>query len=459
MKLSKRITAIFMASSMLFVSVLTSCGNTDKNAASQLVLNKHSAEWVESIEHIQNQYPVVAAGEFEFISDNDWMSQLDELKEKVQSENMTDNDIYYSIMEIMAQVKNGHTSMTCPYLKNEYVPVMLEYIDGRFYIIAAIEEYSDLIGKELVSVNGHAVSEIFEVYSKTYSYENEQFLYAKLYSTPISHDLLVYAGIADDGATSAVIETPDGTTEVKIASYNAYVNGEYNIVSIYQKYKSASFTNSIPDGQTSFYWHNLDEENRAYYFQFNSFIDRNNYYGSLYVYNKEDEYSEADAAMYPVFSEFAAEMFDDMKTNDSKFDKVVIDLRINTGGYYDMFYSEFIKYEDYLKDKEILVLIDDVTFSAAISACEYLYSTYGAKFVGSETSGAIGGYTTVKSFTLCGTGCVLSYSTVKFDECKSLRQRQDNEYDGVKPDVSVYRTIEDYINGYDRVYLTAVGAQ
>lgn len=459
MKTSTKLTAVLLMASMLLISVLASCGNADKNAASQLVLNEHSAEWVESIEHIKNQYPSAAVGEFEFISENEWMSQLDELKEKIQSETMTDNDIYYSIMEIMAQVKNGHTSMTCPYLKNEYVPIMLEYIDGRFYIIAAIEEYSDLIGKELVSVNGHAVSEIFEAYSRTYSYENEQFLYAKLYSTPISHDLLVYAGIAEDGAASAVLETPDGTAEVKIASYNAYVNGEYNIVSIDQQYDSASFTNSILDGQTSIYWYNLDKENRAYYFQFNSFIDRSNYYGSLYVYNKEDEYSEADAAMYPVFSEFAAEMFDDMQANDAEFDKVVIDLRKNMGGYYNMFYSEFRKYENYLKDKEILVLIDDVTFSAAISACEYLYATYGAKFVGSETSGAIGGYTSVESFTLRGTGCVLSYSTVKFDECKSLRQRQDNEYDGVKPDVSVYRTIEDYINGYDRVYLTAVGAQ
>ncbi len=178
MKPSKRVTSALLTASMLFIFALSSCGDAEKNVASQLELNEHSAEWVESIEHMQAQYPSEAAGEFEFISEDEWMSQLDELKVKIQSENMTDNDIYYSIMEIMAQAKNGHTSMTCPYLKNEYVPVMLEYIDGKFYIIAAIEEYSDLIGKELVSVNGHAFSEIFEAYSRTYSYENEQFLYA-----------------------------------------------------------------------------------------------------------------------------------------------------------------------------------------------------------------------------------------------------------------------------------------
>ena len=87
-------------------------------------------------------------------------------------------------------------------------------------------------------------------------------------------------------------------------------------------------------------------------------------------------------------------------------------------------------------------LIGENTFSSAILNAVSLKDDARFTLVGTPTGGSINHYGEIKSFTLPESKWEVYYSTKYF--------KMSRKYDGpIRPDVTVTRTIEDYVSGRD----------
>lgn len=88
-------------------------------------------------------------------------------------------------------------------------------------------------------------------------------------------------------------------------------------------------------------------------------------------------------------------------------------------------------------------LIDNVTFSAAMSNAAQFSQILNSKLVGSPTGARPEGYQDMGQFTLPNSGLEVTFS-------KRLYSFKDGQRDALYPDVNVEISIEDYRNAYDR---------
>jgi len=142
----------------------------------------------------------------------------------------------------------------------------------------------------------------------------------------------------------------------------------------------------------------------------------------------------------------AKEMFETLKREHP--DKLVIDLRQNGGGDYNVGLKHLI--EPLQKEKNInrrghlFVLIGPNTFSAAMSNAAQFRSMTEATLVGQTIGERPNSYQEVKQFTLPNSHFVVHYSTRYY-------KFVDGPENVVAPDKEVTRTWEDYKNGRDAV--------
>lgn len=90
----------------------------------------------------------------------------------------------------------------------------------------------------------------------------------------------------------------------------------------------------------------------------------------------------------------------------------------------------------------VYVLINNVTFSAAMSNAAQFQQLLNAKLVGEPTGARPSGYQDMGSFTLPNSQLELTWS-------KRLYRFNDGQKDALYPDINVPFTLEDYLNRKD----------
>ena len=151
------------------------------------------------------------------------------------------------------------------------------------------------------------------------------------------------------------------------------------------------------------------------------------------------------------FVDFNKEMYKTIKGND--LDKVIIDLRNNSGGNSEILnpFTEHLK--DYLEnaDIKVYILVGRNTFSSGMFAIYRIKeSAPEAVSVGEPTGGALDCFGEVKTFNLPNSQIPISYSTKYFEFSKNFDYKND-EVGTFLPDILLQPTIEDYKNGIDIV--------
>lgn len=225
------------------------------------------------------------------------------------------------IQSIMAQLGDGHTSIIPAYDKSLLYPFSFIYSNGKFYVSVVDPGHEDLLGQEIIAINGESFASVIERLKTQFSHDNELHL-LKESSSKVAYQL-VWENAALLGPDKKLnIALADG----KIISLDAVESKGFKISSIKpsKKIETPFLATKLP------FRYQLMPEKKLCYLQFSKCADKKTM--SLLLKDKGFSDSEIERRLsgVPVFTEFLDSMFLDMSKQEVK--SLVIDVRGNVGG-------------------------------------------------------------------------------------------------------------------------------
>ncbi|MDK2562440.1 S41 family peptidase [Romboutsia sedimentorum] len=426
---------IFIMIFIFSTIVLSGCSSTIDGEKS--LDNK---KWIQDIEYLDKNIRLKHPDLFRYISEEEWKISLKKLKSDVVK--LSDVSISLRIAQIISQIKDAHTStdvlnLLTPIGKEKIeieevieFPIKFEYFKDGLRVIECDSQYKDILGYKLLSINNVPTDEVIKKVSTLNSYDNEQFAKLRAKKCMSIYEFLKFLQIVDGDETQYVFENENKEkTNIKV---KAIKNKEVNYVNLEKKESEIS---EKSEQKNDFYWFKEFEKDNILYFKYNRILTK-----------QGPNIDKENAHNYPDYYEFERNLID--KINNDKFDKIVIDLRNNRGGAFALVDSLIskLKYRTYLNDKDIIVIQGKETASAGAILSWRLQNKLDATVIGEESGGNVNMFGTEGEFiTLPNSKLIIKYPYSDVT-CK------DGHVGGVKPDVKIIQTYENYINGIDDCY-------
>ena len=361
-------------------------------------------------------------------------------------------DLNLDIARIIAKSKNGHSSSVKDF-GTSYLPIMIEKIGDKFYIIDASKNYEHLLYKEIIKINDYDIN---DVYSRILQYcpgENE---YIKQFNSKYYYayysDVYIKEKIIDGFEFKlAYIDNSKIQTEklklqkldqVKILKSNNNVLDDFSIEYKRKQNPRDGFINFFKEKASkskNFYCYNVDSNLVIKY--------------SKCFDNEEFKISQMN------------EKIGNLLTNN-RINNIVIDIRDNSGGYANhvfKFLTQLVKIQDEFPEINFKILIGNGTYSS----CTFLLGLTkqflnNVQFIG-EYTGAVPFFTsTLGGQIYLGKSKLLIQLSEGFiyadkyvvNPCKiiDLNCREDTWY----PDMFIENQIQDYAIGNDKVMNYAI---
>ena len=406
-------------------------------------------EWEEDILYFANnlmrEHPVVL--------DENWIVQLPgygstgenfyepQVKEEMlrqindlipRLEELTDDEILYSLKRIIALFHDVHTRVE--YHVEEYFPIVFmpirEEAGWVFYVVSLEKDKEDLLYTKLAAINGYSVEEVMDKIRPFVPCETEYVLIHSLAGAGLaSHEylcargMLVAAGVIAEEDSQTVYTLTDAEGNTHDLSLEAEGSLPPGMVG---KWGEEVYTVPMAGWHEKNYWFTEALAEDTLYVRFNSFSVQPDY-----------TYLQLSADIRRAYSARGS------------YDKVIVDLRFNGGGYIHSGYEGLITLFGSIQCEEFYVLINGTSYSQSIIFAAELLHVRGdkAKLVG-EPSGEAGGF-----FASIWTGeyvmpnCQVEFTipTVYF----LMFPTEDGNV--IHPDITLYPTMEDYISGVDTV--------
>lgn len=348
------------------------------------------------------------------------------LKSKLGS--LKNYEVAGEIMRILSTLKDGHTELNIGHPKVGFhrVPLSLYIMEGEFYVLAAHEKYSHLVGGKVTAIGDTPIKEAFERLKQNMSHDNDmEFLHAGPGYILLT-ELLAYLNLTKEHLKSDLtIKQLDGT-EVKTTftgmEISAYNKGSWKT---YRQMNGLE-TPLYQSQNSSYYWYQYLPDGKTMYFNLSR------------VNNQKGKKS---------IKSFSKELFAEI--DKLKPEKLVIDLRLNNGGNYHR--SEpiikAIEERPWLNQKgKIWAITARRTFSAASTTCIHLKQRTNIQLIGEAGRTHPNAAQNNEYMSLPNSDFLIEYTTrIK----KHWPEHPD--YDRVPVDVEVLPTFEAYRKGIDRV--------
>lgn len=351
------------------------------------------------------------------ISKDEFDAEKQKIAENIND--MSDSDFYYSLKHLLSIVGDAHTSLYFSDSRYKHLNALgfavVKYSDG-WYLMMLEEENKQYLGCRLLGINDININEIFERSKSIMSYENDVWAENSFSNTINFRESLEFLGIIEKGE-SIILNIEDNnknTKNLEIKSMNEEAIQNAKILSVIQK----NTPKTIPRGIYS----SMLLNNNSYYIQYNSCIE---------------------APDLPM-KDFISIVKDDINKNE--YNKIIIDLRYNSGGNSSIFEPMISELSKLQKDKhfEVYTIIGKNTFSSAIINAIQINQQLNNKLVGTQTGGNVNGYGELKNFTLKNFPITVYYSTKYFELISGY------EKDSLYPDIYIEQNFEDYLNGIDK---------
>ena len=367
----------------------------------------------EDIEYLRSELPKKHKNPFSIITKEEFDKKLTNLYNDIDK--LSNSQVFIELGKIITSIGDGHTMIN--YWDGKSYPLEFYMFNDEIYIINADKSLQDMTYSKIVSIDNISYKEIINELTQQISHENESWLKQAL-PKRILPAYLYGLGIAKNDKYSTFIVEKNGELkefEVPISPYG-------------QEPLSNERTNDKLVGK----------------------YDR--YYDYVYIEDKNTLYFEYNvcAEKEQKFKDFNSKMFKDIESKN--IEKIVIDLRANSGGNSEILNPFTEKLKTYIKEKEnvkVYVLVGRVTFSSGMFAIFRIKEAVpGAICIGEPSGGAIDCYGDVKVFNLPNSELPIQYSIKYFEFSKTFRYKI-TEMNAFIPDILLSPSIDDYINERD----------
>ena len=344
-------------------------------------------------------------------------SEMDAYLSKLSSSLLvlTQEQLWVELMRLTQRIGDGHTSVPLWQQETQNFPFEVKILQNRAYITATTTEYKSLLGSELLSINGEDVAAVIKAVSVLVPFSENAYSNAvRTGQYLLNAQVLMGLGVIAGGS--------ELTLGFQTENKKVYVQS--------QAVKSPQFSHRLTmsmlepikviEKENDDLWFGSPDKGRTAYVKLHRYPS----YGDM--------------------EDFADELLEYI--NKQKTKNLVIDLRGNYGG--DFFVGLKLAHRLVLADSidwkhGVYTLIDNETFSAAMSNAAQFQQLLNAKLVGQATGAKPSGYQDMGQFRLPNSGLVVTYS-------KRLYHFQKTAAPAVFPDVPIALTIDDYRKGQDR---------
>jgi len=284
------------------------------------------------------------------------------------------------IARFVASIGDAHTSfLPADQTDREFnhFPFLLYSFPDGYYVIAASEEESSVIGKKLVRINETPIENAIDKISKIISADNEMGYEYELPFYIQRPEILAALNIANS-PDYAEFTFSDGTSaEIRALNTSAYrkivwhcANSLFNkqkVPDVNLKYLFATDKTWEKVLQGDYYWLKYFQIEKAIYLQYNQCNDQ---------------------PFKPLFSQITLQLFAFLETH--QVDRIIIDLRQNSQGSEKVaqpLIEGLSKWSQKNTQTKLFVLVGRGTFSAALSNAIDLKRKAGAIIVGEPPRG------------------------------------------------------------------------
>ena len=411
------ISKVFIA----FLALLSfSCASSTKNKVNNEVINlnpEQVADWSSDISFFQSQLEHNHINLYHSVSKKDFESELSDLKRSLPDYNKY--QVMVEMMRITRLIGDGHTIYG--YWSNSYsrFPVYFRLFGNELRVIKTTFEYRHLLGKKLTAIDGTEINELINIISPVVQgvdnrHSLEHFLpytinvAEVLFGLKITNQLNIanFEFTDDNGINQSVIL--NSITHGKLKSLLTEVLNERPV----KLGKPLKSTNGI--------WLSADVQKNTGYIRFDS---------------------------YPGYLKmllFAKGVKKQLIKHQIKY--LIIDFRGNGGGNFfeGLVLAQMLGTIDSLDwENGIYALIGKETFSAGVSNAAQFKQILNAKLVGETTGGNPYGYQDADRFLLPNSNWTVQYT-------KRLFRMQDNQTNGLVPDIKIESDWSDYKQNRDK---------
>lgn len=309
-------------------------------------------------------------------------------KNKIREKENCDEQCFAEILKIVALLKESHSyvSSSSRYEVFGYLPVSFKWFEDGLYVIRVSEEHAEILGHQLVSINGKSVESIIEKMREVIPHSNVSRIKKYIGSYLHLPGLLFGLGISKSADETKYIFNKSG------------IQIERTIGKLSPEEEDQTVFKSVPTTEAYF------QKNRELYYWFEHVPSKNLVY---FQYNRIGNMdSESSTA-------FANRLW---ATVDSvKVDKFVLDLRYNGGGsfpYSLKFIQGIINRPEINKRGKLFVITGFDTFSAAITMVNQLEQRTEAIIVGDYPCASPSHPGDPENYKLDNTGITVSLSSL-----------------------------------------------
>lgn len=362
--------------------------------------------WQQDIDHYAQQLQQNHMNLYHTVPKEEFVTNVQLLKAQLPT--LSDNQVLVRLMGITRLIGDGHTSFPLWGPKRHQFPFKLKAIDERFYVYATTEKYKSLLGKELLSVNSNPVTDITAKLKSIVPFTENAYSNAVRVAQYMSFaEVLNGIGVVSaDYLAKFTFRSENTSDTIKLsASTEQSLDVSLQLVHAISEDKVGFVRDDL--------WFSASPDKRSVYLKFRRY----------------DTVEKMDA-----FGRKLAGFIDDNNTQN-----LIIDLRDNYGGdfFAGLRLAQYLVLPDRLNWRDgIFILIDNVTFSAAMSNAAQFSRLLNGKLVGQPTGAKPVGYQDLGEFKLPNSKWSVTYSKRYYD---FLGVQQDAIY----PDISIELGIED----------------
>ena len=387
--------------------------------------------WIQDLEFFARTFADVQVDFPKLYNPKKFRKELDSLE--VAIPRISDSEVVLRLMRLVATGKVAHIEVH-PQEDLEFhsYPVRFFWYSDGPALTNAKEEYKSGLGARIVRIGSMTPDQLEEAVEPYISHENAPWLHALSPDFMLTQEVAEHFGLsAPDGSIELSLVRPTGEPfQLRIAP----APGDTHLLSAAEALQVPVTLWRKRPGEA--YWYEYLADSHALYIQYNRC--RNNPRKSFRAFSQE-LFRFVDGLQPP-----------------QQVERIIIDLRSNSGGdsrIIEPLIDGLMSHPQFTARGHVYALISRYTFSAGMMAAVELRDRLHAILVGEPSGSPPNEYAGVDSFVLPNSRIAVQYTHRYF------RLMEHSDPLTLEPDISVPRSVSEFLTGRDRVLETALEHQ